>query len=132
MYQAILDRGYVSGVVLYNQGNAFMRAGQRGRAVAAYRQARRYLGPDPFLEANLAYALGNQPPACIARSSSTSSSGRIGSAIPTSSGWRPAAWGSRSCLLAAFLRGPHVPECSQALLAAAALAAGDPVYPRWY
>ena len=39
-----------------------MRAGQRGRAIAAYRQARRYLGPDPFLEANLAYALGNQPP----------------------------------------------------------------------
>ena len=29
--------------------------------IAAYRQARRYLGPDPFLEANLAYALGNQP-----------------------------------------------------------------------
>ncbi|MGO9112953.1 MAG: hypothetical protein ACLP9L_27280 [Thermoguttaceae bacterium] len=60
-YQEILDRGYVSGAVLYNQGNAFMRAGQRGRAVAAYRQARRYMGPDPFLEANLAYALGNQP-----------------------------------------------------------------------
>ena len=39
-----------------------MRAGQRGRAIAAYRQARRYLGPDPFLEANLAYAVGNQPP----------------------------------------------------------------------
>ncbi|MGA2257495.1 MAG: SH3 domain-containing protein [Thermoguttaceae bacterium] len=63
MYQEILDRGYVSGAVLYNQGNAFMRAGQRGRAVAAYRQARRFMGPDPFLEANLAYAVGNQPPA---------------------------------------------------------------------
>jgi hypothetical protein len=62
MDQEILDRGYVSGAVLYNRGNALMRAGQRGRAVAAYRQARRYMGPDPFLEANLAYALGNQPP----------------------------------------------------------------------
>jgi hypothetical protein len=62
MDQEILDRGYVSGAVLYNQGNAFMRANQRGRAVAAYRQARRYMGPDPFLEANLAYAVGNQPP----------------------------------------------------------------------
>jgi tetratricopeptide (TPR) repeat protein len=62
MYQAILDHGYVSGAVLYNQGNCFMRAGQRGRAVAAYRQAQRYLGPDPFLDANLAYALGSQPP----------------------------------------------------------------------
>ena len=61
-YQDILDRGYVCGPVLYNQGNAFMRAGQRGRAVAAYRQARRCMGPDPFLEANLAYAVGNQPP----------------------------------------------------------------------
>ena len=62
MYQEILDHGYISGAVLYNQGNAFMRAGQRGRAIAAYRQARRYMGPDPFLEANLAYAVGNQPP----------------------------------------------------------------------
>mgnify|MGYP000920182306 FL=1 len=61
MYQAILDRGPVCGAVLYNQGNAFMQAGQRGRAIAAYRQAERYLGRDPFLEANLAYALGNQP-----------------------------------------------------------------------
>jgi hypothetical protein len=63
MDQEILDRGLLSGAVLYNRGNAFMQAGQRGRAIAAYRQARRYLGPDPFLEANLAYALGNPPPA---------------------------------------------------------------------
>ncbi len=62
MYQEILDHGYCSGAVLYNQGNALMRAGQRGRAIAAYRQARRYMGPDPFLEANLAYAVGGQPP----------------------------------------------------------------------
>jgi hypothetical protein len=61
MDQEILDRGQISGAVLYNQGNAFMQAAQRGRAIAAYRQARRYLGPDPLLEANLSYALGNQP-----------------------------------------------------------------------
>ena len=61
-----LDRGQISGAVLYNQGNAFMQAGQRGRAIAAYRQARRYLGPDLFLEANLAYALGNQPAVGVA------------------------------------------------------------------
>jgi len=59
MDQAILDRGQISGAVLYNQGNAFMQAGQRGRAIAAYRQACRYLGRDPLLEANLSYALGN-------------------------------------------------------------------------
>ena len=57
LHQAILDRGETSGAVLYNQGNALMKAGQRGRAVAAYRQARRYLPGDPNLEANLAFAL---------------------------------------------------------------------------
>ena len=61
LHQELLDRGLVSGAVLYNQGNAFMRAGQRGRAIAAYRQAERYLGRDSLLEANLLYALGNQP-----------------------------------------------------------------------
>lgn len=62
-YQSILDRGVVSGAVLYNQGNALMRAGQRGRAIAAYRQAERYRPRDPYLEANLRYALGAQSPA---------------------------------------------------------------------
>ncbi len=59
LYQQILDRGIVSGAVLYNQGNAFMRAGRRGEAIAAYRQAKRYRPRDPYLEANLQYALGS-------------------------------------------------------------------------
>jgi len=58
--QEILDAGVVSGIVLYNQGNAYMRAGQRGRAVACYRQAKRYRPRDPYLDANLRYALGSQ------------------------------------------------------------------------
>ena len=58
LYQAILDGGCQSGTVLYNQGNAFMRAGQRGRAIASYRQAQRYRPRDPFLDHNLNYALG--------------------------------------------------------------------------
>jgi hypothetical protein len=58
LYQAILDHGCRSGAVLYNQGNAFMRAGQRGRAIACYRQAQRYRPRDPFLDHNLRYALG--------------------------------------------------------------------------
>lgn len=58
MYQEILDRGFHSGAVLYNQGNALMQAGQRGRAIAAYRQAMRYRARDPYLEANLRSALG--------------------------------------------------------------------------
>lgn len=62
-YQSILDRGVVSGAALYNQGNALMRAGERGRAIAAYRQAQRYRPRDPYLEANLRYALGAESPA---------------------------------------------------------------------
>ena len=58
IYQEILDAGMVSGAVLYNQGNAFMRAGERGRAIACYRQAKRHRPRDPYLDANLRYALG--------------------------------------------------------------------------
>ncbi|MBI2477311.1 MAG: hypothetical protein HYV60_01265 [Planctomycetia bacterium] len=57
-YQEILDAGVVSGAVLYNQGNAFMRAGERGRAIACYRQAKRHRPRDPYLDANLRFALG--------------------------------------------------------------------------
>jgi tetratricopeptide (TPR) repeat protein len=57
LYQEILDSGVVSGAVLYNQGNAFMRAGERGRALACYRQAKRYRPRDPYLHANLQNAL---------------------------------------------------------------------------
>ena len=59
LYQEIIDGGVRSGAVFYNQGNAFMRAGQRGRAIAAYRQAERYLPRDPRLQANLHNALGS-------------------------------------------------------------------------
>lgn len=57
LYQQILDAGTVSGVVLYNQGNAFVRAGEHGRAIACYRQAQRYRPRDPYLAANLSHAL---------------------------------------------------------------------------
>lgn len=57
-YQEILDAGVVSGAVSYNQGNTFMRAGERGRAIACYRQAKRHRPRDPYLDANLRYALG--------------------------------------------------------------------------
>ena len=57
IYESIREDGVVSGAVLYNQGNAYMRAGQRGRAIAAYREAIRYRPRDPYLAANLMYAL---------------------------------------------------------------------------
>lgn len=59
LYQEILDEGFFCGAVLYNQGNAFMKAGQRGRALAVYRQAKRYLPMNSYLNANLEYALGS-------------------------------------------------------------------------
>ena len=40
-----------------------MRAGERGRAIASYRQAKRYRPRDPLLDANLRAALqGKEPP----------------------------------------------------------------------
>ena len=57
LHQEILDGGFESGVVHYNQGNAWMQAGQTGRAIASYRQAERQLPRDPYLKTNLAKAL---------------------------------------------------------------------------
>ena len=73
LYQEIIDRGVVSGALLYNQGNAYMRAGQRGRAIACYRQAARYRPRDPQLQANLQLALGSGTPLPADRSSTSSS-----------------------------------------------------------
>jgi len=63
LYQELLDRGVVSGGVLFNQGNAFMRAGQRGRAIAAYRRAQRYRPRESDLEGSLRAALPGDAPA---------------------------------------------------------------------
>jgi hypothetical protein len=56
-FQEVLDGGFQSGSVYYNQGNAWMQAGQTGRAIAAYRLAQRSLPRDPYLAANLRQAL---------------------------------------------------------------------------
>jgi hypothetical protein len=56
-YQQILDSGFRSGAILYNQGNAFLKAKQPGRAIAAYQQAKRYRPNDPLLDSNLRTAL---------------------------------------------------------------------------
>lgn len=56
-YQAIVDRGIESHVVLYNLGNAWMRASEPGRAIAAYRRAERLAPRDPLIAANLELAL---------------------------------------------------------------------------
>lgn len=57
LFQEILDAGAVNGAILYDQGNAYFRGGQVGRAIAAYRQAQRFRPRDPYLAANLEQAL---------------------------------------------------------------------------
>ena len=62
-YQQLLDSGVHSWAILYNQGNAMMKANERGRAIAAYRQAQRLRPSNAYLKANLQYALGPDVPA---------------------------------------------------------------------
>lgn len=64
-YEELTDGSFVSGAVLYNQGNAWMRAGEAGRAIAAWRQSQRYRPRDVYLAENLRHALE------LCRSSST-------------------------------------------------------------
>jgi len=58
-YEQIGGGGFLSSTLLYNQGNAWMRAGETGRAIASYRQAQRFRPRDPYLEANLRNALSS-------------------------------------------------------------------------
>lgn len=74
LYDQISETGFVSGAVLYNQGNAWMRAGKTGRAIASYRQAQRHRPRDPYLAANLKNALA----ACGSDTSSTPETGVAG------------------------------------------------------
>lgn len=50
-----------NGAVLHGLGNAWWSAGERGRAIAAWRRARVHRPRDPFLRANLETALGRDP-----------------------------------------------------------------------
>jgi len=71
-YDQIVGKDFAAGAVLYNQGNAWMRAGETGRAIASYRQAERYRPRDPYLAANLQNAL-----ASTGRSGAPSSGSRV-------------------------------------------------------
>ena len=53
LWESLLADGYQNGAVYYDIGNAWMRAGEYGRAIAAYRKAKLYRPRDSFLEANL-------------------------------------------------------------------------------
>ena len=65
LYEKLLDQGVRSGTVYYNLGNAWAKADEPVRAVAAYYLAKRYTPGDPHLNANLRTVLasnGGTPP----------------------------------------------------------------------
>ena len=60
-FESILKDGYQSGVVYYNLGNAYYRAGEYGRAILNYRKAKFFRPRDPYLAANLQQAISMAP-----------------------------------------------------------------------
>jgi len=61
LLESLLADGFRNGAVYYNLGNAYFRAGQYGRAIAAFRKSKAYRPRDPYLEANLRQALSVAP-----------------------------------------------------------------------
>ena len=61
LLESLLADGFRNGAVYYNLGNAYFRAGEYGRAIAAYRKAKAYRARDPYLDANLQQALSVAP-----------------------------------------------------------------------
>ena len=61
LLESIVADGFCNGVVYYNLGNAYYRAGDFGRAILNYRKAKPYRPRDPLLEANLQQALASAP-----------------------------------------------------------------------
>lgn len=55
-YQQLIASGHTSANVYYNLGNAWFKAGQLGRAVAAYRRAQELAPRDPNIRFNLDFA----------------------------------------------------------------------------
>jgi tetratricopeptide (TPR) repeat protein len=61
LLESLLADRFRNGAVYYNLGNAYFRAGEYGRAIAAYRKGKPYRPRDPYLEANLRQALSVAP-----------------------------------------------------------------------
>lgn len=61
LLESLLADGFRNGAVYYNLGNACFRAGEYGRAIAAYRKAKPFRPRDPYLDANLRQALSVAP-----------------------------------------------------------------------
>jgi tetratricopeptide (TPR) repeat protein len=54
-FKSIIDKGYVSGNIYFNLGNAYFRAGDKGRAILNYERAKEYIPRDQDLSFNLRY-----------------------------------------------------------------------------
>lgn len=72
-YQEVLDTEFVSAEILYNQGNAWARANENGRAIAAYLRARQLRPRDEKLTANLMLVRSRIPQAVSSQPSLTDS-----------------------------------------------------------
>jgi len=57
LFETLVSGEFKNGAVYYNAGNAYMRAGDYGRAILAYRKAKSFRPRDPYLDANLRQAL---------------------------------------------------------------------------
>ncbi len=55
-YEQLLQSRLASGNVYFNLGNAYFKAGKKGKAILNYERARRFIPGDPDLRANLEYA----------------------------------------------------------------------------
>jgi tetratricopeptide (TPR) repeat protein len=55
-YEGLVEAGHGTGYVWYNLGNAYLRIGRLGPAIAAYLRAERQLPRDPDVAANLTFA----------------------------------------------------------------------------
>jgi len=55
-YEAMVNAGSASPAVYFNLGNAFLKAGQTGRAIVAYRAAEKLSPRDPDVRSNLQFA----------------------------------------------------------------------------
>ena len=55
-FQSLADAGVRNGRLYYNLGNAYLKSGKTGRAIAAYRRAQSLIPGNPRLQSNLDYA----------------------------------------------------------------------------
>ena len=56
VYEQLIDRGYESGALYYNLGNAYFKQGDLGRAILNYRRAEKLYPRDADIRANLKIA----------------------------------------------------------------------------